>query len=288
MSDPIIMHITDTHLGAQHQDFEPNFNQILMEIDRIQPDIVINTGDITINGADSVEDHLHARKLHDMISVPWRVLPGNHDIGDNPSHSQHIPKQFPNIERQSRFLEIWGYDRWALDLGKYRLIGLNAQLCGTGGESEKRQLDFLREEIKILGDRPIALFLHKPLFMKDSEETAFTSRCIPPPQRAEFLELLGSKNLKLIASGHMHQYYIREINGVTHAWGPSSAYILPEGFQPSIGNKEIGYILYHLQENNIESEVIVPEGMEQSNLLDFPAPYGSLRPYIEGKKIYVS
>ena len=54
----------------------------------------------------------------------------------------------------------------------------------------------------------MALFLHKPLFLNvpDDPELAATSiRYVPMPARSRLIEMLRAVDLRLVASGHVHQ-----------------------------------------------------------------------------------
>ena len=281
-----VAHITDTHLGALHREFEPNFRALVDEVARVAPDLVVNTGDITVNGSDDEADHAHARGLHGLLSVPWRVLAGNHDLGDNPREPGAVLRTPVTPERRARFRAAWGDDFWAMDALEFRLIGLNAQLCGSGLDSEAAQWDFLSDEVLRLKDRPLALFLHKPLFLASPDEDEATHRYVPPRPRRRLLDIVGPARLRLVASGHVHQHRLLQAGAVLHAWGPSSAYILPNGFQPVIGAKQVGYNLYHLAGDTVTAQVCTPRVLANNDLIDFPQPYGSVRDVMEGRVAY--
>lgn len=281
-----IAHITDTHLGAQHRDFEPNFIALADEMNRVAPDLVINTGDLTVNGTEEDADHRRAYALHQQLTPAWRVLPGNHDIGDNPRAPGEVLNKPVTAQRRARYCAVWGADFWGADAGEFRLIGLNAQLCGSGLAAETDQWDFLAQEVRELQGRPLALFLHKPLFLAHPDEAELTYRYVPLAPRQRLLDLVGTARLRLVATGHMHQHRMMRIGPVLHAWGPSSAFVLPAGFQPTIGNKQIGYNLYHLDGDRVTAQVCVPGVLAQNDIIDFPAPYGSVRDILEGRAVY--
>ena len=48
------------------------------------PDLVIHLGDLSLDGARDPAGLTYGRRLLDQLPVPWRAVPGNHDIGDNP------------------------------------------------------------------------------------------------------------------------------------------------------------------------------------------------------------
>lgn len=141
-----IAHITDTHLGAQHRDFEPNFLALIDEMKHVAPDLIINTGDLTVNGTEEDADHQRAHELHQRLTPEWRVLPGNHDVGDNPRVPGEVLNKPVTAQRRDRYCAVWGADFWGTDAGEFRLIGLNAQLCGSDLAEEADQWDFLAQE----------------------------------------------------------------------------------------------------------------------------------------------
>jgi 3',5'-cyclic AMP phosphodiesterase CpdA len=282
-----VAHISDTHLGAAHRDFEANFRALAQELGRVAPDLVVNTGDVTVHGDDDAAEHAHARELHRVLPAAWRVLPGNHDLGDNPP-SPCAPMAKPvTRERLDRWRATWGDDWWAQDAEDFRLLGLNAQLLGTGLPDEEAQWAWLADETRAARDRPVALFLHKPLFLADPEDEPATHRYVPAAPRHRLLALLAPTRLRLVASGHVHQHRLHRVGPVLHAWGPSSAYVLPHGFQPVLGTKQVGYNLYHLEGDTVTAQVCTPAALANHDLIDFPGPYGSVRDIMAGRIRYV-
>lgn len=281
-----VAHISDTHLGARHDAFTDNFRALAGELTRAKPDLIVNTGDLTINGTEEEADHVRARREHDCLPAPWHVLPGNHDLGDNPAGPNSHLKTPVTPARLDRYRAAWGNDRWAIDAGEFRLLGLNAQLCGSGLAQEEQQWQWLANEVAALRGRPIALFLHKPLFLRHPDDEPVTHRYVPSAPRRRLLALLDGTRLRLVASGHVHQHRLFYAGPVLHAWCPSSAYILPNGFQPVLGTKAVGYMLYHLEGDTVTAQVCTPRSMTNNDLIDFPQPYGSVRDIMAGRLKY--
>jgi hypothetical protein len=90
------------------------------------------------------------------------ALPGNHDVGDEPPGQD--PDQIVDADRLARWDRYFATDRWILDAGGWRLLGVNAQLFGSGLAREHAQNQRLDAQLTTAG-RPFALFLHKPLFL---------------------------------------------------------------------------------------------------------------------------
>ena len=93
MAEFRLTQISDTHLARRLTKLTVNFERVAGHIDATRPDLVLNTGDIGFDGPNTPEDMEFARGLHDALPVPCRYLPGNHDIGDNPTQLGATPAE---------------------------------------------------------------------------------------------------------------------------------------------------------------------------------------------------
>jgi 3',5'-cyclic AMP phosphodiesterase CpdA len=130
--------ISDTHLSraARFASLTDNFHRVSEHIDATRPDLVINTGDLAFDAPTSPDDLTFAKELHDALPVPCRHLPGNHDVGDNPTAVGAAPKQPANEQERRKYLAVIGEDRWRFDEAGWCFIGLNSLLMNTDIESE--------------------------------------------------------------------------------------------------------------------------------------------------------
>jgi len=85
--------ISDTHLSRRLPKLIRNFERIAEHVEATRPNLVLNTGDIGFDGPNQPDDLAFARSLHDALPVACRYLPGNHDIGDNPTQIGPVPKE---------------------------------------------------------------------------------------------------------------------------------------------------------------------------------------------------
>jgi hypothetical protein len=109
-----------------------------------------------------------------------------------------------------------------VDAGAWRLVGVNAQLFGSGLARERAQDQWLDEQLRIAG-RPTALFLHKPLFLERPADDVVSPACMVPSARTRLLDKLNRPDVRLIVSGHLHQHRDRAIGGLRHLWVPAAA-----------------------------------------------------------------
>jgi 3',5'-cyclic AMP phosphodiesterase CpdA len=254
MSEFRLTQISDTHLARRLQKLTDNFHRVAEHIDATRPDLVINTGDLAFDAPTSPDDLKFAKELHDALPAPCRHLPGNHDIGDNPTAVGGMPKLPANEPERQKYIAVIGNDRWRFDEAGWCFIGLNSLIMNTGLASEAEQFDWLSAELSRAG-KPIALFLHKPLFLHapdDPELAASAVRYVPQPQRKRLIEMLGKVDLRLVASGHVHQRRDFTFKHTRHVWAPATSFVLPDRIQPVITSKDVGLVEYRFAPDSFE------------------------------------
>lgn len=241
-----IMHISDTHLSPRTEHFRENNRAMSAPLRQSNHDHIIHTGDITLDGVRYDEDHRFCRDYFEETGKTVRFLAGNHDVGDNPALSKPAEAGGSAIDasRLARFRAHFGEDRWAIDDGNWRLLGLNSMLVGSDLPDEQEQYRWLDAQLDTIGNRHIALFIHQPVFIDapgDSE--ALTYWTIDPSGQPAFARLIGHPNLRLIASGHLHQQRSRRHEGIALEWGPSIAFTTREALVPEMGgSRKVGYL----------------------------------------------
>ena len=250
-----LIQISDTHLARRLPTLTQNFHRVSEHIDARRPDLVVNSGDLAFDGPTSRDDLEFARELHAALPVACRYLPGNHDIGDNPTELGPAPPQPATEQERQNFLSVFGEDRWRFDAAGWRFIGLNSLVMNTGLASEAEQYDWLASQLSSADGKPVALFLHKPLYLnspEDPELAASAIRYIPMPARSRVVEMLRAADLRLVASGHVHQRRDFTYRHIRHVWAPSAGFIIPDAKQEVIGTKEVGLVEYRFQPDSFE------------------------------------
>src|SRR5258708_16255601 len=160
-----LIQISDTHLARRHQSLTDNFHRLSEYIDARRPDLVVNSGDLAFDGPTNRDDLEFARELHAALPVACRYLPGNHDIGDNPTELGPAPPQPATEQERQNFLSIFGEDRWRFDAAGWRFIGLNSLVMITALASQSEQHDWLASQLYSADGKPEALILTKPPYL---------------------------------------------------------------------------------------------------------------------------
>jgi len=255
MTEFRLTQISDTHLARRLQKLTDNFHRVSEHIDATRPDLIVNSGDLSFDAPTSPDDLKFAKELHDALPAPCRHLPGNHDVGDNPTAVGTAPKRPATEQERQKYLSVIGEDRWRFDAAGWCFIGLNSLIMNTGIESEAEQFGWLASELGRVNGKPVALFLHKPLYLNtpDDPETEGTAiRYVPQPRRASLIEMFGKVDLRLVASGHVHQRRDFTYGHTRHVWAPSAGFIIPDRMQEVIGVKEVGLVEYCFQPDSFE------------------------------------
>jgi 3',5'-cyclic AMP phosphodiesterase CpdA len=256
--------ISDTHLARRYQKLTDNFHRVSEHIDATRPDLVINSGDLAFDAPTSRDDLEFARELHSALPVACRYLPGNHDVGDNPAAVGPAPSHPVTEADRQIFLSLFGEDRWRFEAAGWCFIGLNSLVMNSGLASEAEQFDWLASQLAGANGKPVALFLHKPLYLNapdDPELAATAIRYIPMPARSRLVEMLRTVDLRLVASGHVHQRRDFTWRHIRQVWAPSAGFIIPDRMQEVIGIKEVGLVEYRFQPDSFEVRHVRAAGL---------------------------
>jgi 3',5'-cyclic AMP phosphodiesterase CpdA len=252
-----IIQISDTHLSPGKSHFADNWAPLAAWIADQRPDLVIHTGDVTVDGADTEEDLRHAAELMRRLDVPFRAVPGNHDVGD----AGH-PRQPVNDVRLARWRAHFGPDWWVEDVEGFLLVGLDAMLLGSGLPEEAAQAAWLEETMERAEAGHIAWFLHRPLFLESPQEGDTGYWSVKPQPRAHLLDLVRRHSVALVASGHLHKAHRLKSDGVSYIWAPASSFLVGSEIQPTMpGEKRLGAVLYELNGAALDAEIIDVPGL---------------------------
>lgn len=210
--------ISDTHFSADHGCTDTGWKDLASCIQGAQPDLVIHTGDIVFDRPDCREDHAYARKQLDALGPKWLAIPGNHDVGDGPPATMTITQALIDA-----FVETYDASHWSLDIEKWRLIGANSMLFGSGLPQEEAEWTFLEQALAGAGSQEIAVFVHKPIFLTASDEPQAGTATQPQEVRTRLWHLLRRHAVRLVLSGHRHEYRVVNRDGIQCVFIPTAS-----------------------------------------------------------------
>lgn len=252
----VVVQVSDTHLSRTHAWFHDNWLAFRDEMDRLRPDLIVHSGDVSFNGPDAPEDIAFARSEIGRLGLPFVAIPGNHDVGE-PAEKARLGQPITDA-RRAVWHRHFGPDWLARDIAGWRLVGLNADLMGSGLDAETEQEAFVRTAFAGASGRPIGLFLHKPLFLVSADEAEKTGKCVFPEPRRRLLALMADFGVRFVASGHLHCYGQVARAGIDHVWAPGTSFLMPETAAPLGVESRPGYLVWRLDGERAVHELVLP------------------------------
>jgi len=253
--------IADTHLSDRSPECVANWHAARRAVERLGADMTVNLGDITLDGQTHVDELAFASRLMQQWPTEVRCVPGNHDLGDGSGES-------PLEERLLRaYRDHFGPDHWVLRAGAWKLLGINAQLLGTESAQEAALWAWIEDQARPAAEHThTALFLHRPMLRPLSREHARKGRYVSRAATEWLLKGPLQPTLRLVVSGHAHQYLDTTVEGVRHLWMPSTAFILPDDMQTRIGEKLVGIGLLDVGAETARIDLWCPDGMKRHDV----------------------
>ncbi|WP_311879103.1 metallophosphoesterase family protein [Microbacterium forte] len=255
-----VLHVSDTHLSSRDQSGVDAWTNLVRFTEWTRPDLVVHSGDVVEDDPDSDEDHEFGAFQLRRLTTPWRVIPGNHDIGDSDPDPYH---GLVSEERLSRYRRHFGDDRWAVVTDGWLLVGLNSQLFDNVLESEEHeQWDWFEQRIAAHPELPIALFIHKPPAIVSLSDQLFVNKAIGLGARARLLRLAQSGRLRLIGCGHLHEFMTFQSHGVLVVAAPSLSKGPLEGVKRQLGLRCNGAVEYQFAPNSVSFRLLEAEELQ--------------------------
>ncbi|MBQ6630104.1 MAG: metallophosphoesterase family protein [Methanobrevibacter sp.] len=224
----VIAHISDLHVSKADFD-EDIFMKAAAEINELQPDMIILTGDITNNGY--YAEFEQATRYLSMFEAPLFAVPGNHDSR--------------NLGYQS-FEELIGERSWKLTLGdEFTVIGLDSSSPDESrGHIGKPQHMWLEHQLDkcVIDDKfsIVALHHHVVSIPQTGRERNVLS------DAGDILKTLTTHEVDLILSGHKH---------VPNVWRINNTLVVNAGSLCSCklrGKIKNSYNVYNITDSEIE------------------------------------
>ena len=224
----LIAHISDLHISDSTFDEEIFINAVT-EINNLQPDMVILTGDITEHGY--YKEFQQATRYLEMFEAPLFAVPGNHDAR--------------NLGYQT-FEELIGEKSWKLTMDdNFTVIGLDSSIPdenrGHIGTPQHMWLEHQLDECVINENFSIIVLHHHvvPIPQTGRERNVLSDA-------GDILKTLTTHEVDLVLSGHKHVPNIWKINDtvIVNAGSISSTKLR--------GKNSNSYIIYNITDDDIE------------------------------------
>lgn len=241
--------VSDTHLSAANPKADLNWEAVLRHIEATSPDLVLHSGDISASGSIEWANLDYARAQLDRLPVPWRAVPGNHDLGGSESD------RALTIERRLRYEDVFGPRFWSIGIGpdgigpggiglagpRWCIVGLDSQALTSGHPDDEIWWAWTADQLAT--GRPTLVILHLPIGPTGPDEVDAERRYLTEPHRTRLARLLADAGtVRVVVSGHTHQWRSQVVDGIHRIWTPSTWSMIADERHPIIGQKVLGLV----------------------------------------------
>lgn len=240
-----MIQLSDLHIGLRaHPEGEAHTRQAIAIVNQLRPDLVIVSGDMSENYPDARKG---AYELLKGLQVPYRVVPGNHDVHD---------------DDMSAHRAMYGGDYFSFETGGFRFIGLNSQLMGNydnfespqpvrnRGKAEEQSEAMFRWLASLPeSDKPTFVFQHIPI-TTDGAPDDKPYWGVHDPYRRQEIDQLKRLHVKNMFAGHWHNPHTKNVEGITVHIAPAVNY--------GIRTEKIGIVQYTIDAAGHVKEEMVP------------------------------
>ena len=231
-------------------------NRFLPEIGPV--DMAFVAGDLTDFG--TAEEYKRFCNIMELLEIPYRVIPGNHDNVSKMRTSFSDKDWMPNS----------GPINWTAEFPDIALIGLDTNVEGKShGHLTANSLNYLEEKLAVFGTKPVIVATHHPPVITGIEKMDIQN--LRDSNKLKSILSTYQGELKLVC-GHIHRNIVAQFGSVICQIGPGTSHAvsmdLREG-APNCLTKEPGAFLLHEIRNGIITHSI-PVGQFDGPYLFYP------------------
>ncbi len=232
--------VADTHLTKEEKlSFEGSdasgnrlsalYGDLVARVNAMNPAFVVHLGDITdpvpvspafVDSAESFHDASRA------FSMPYHLVPGNHDIGEKIHPA--LPKVDDSVSINKRAIDQYeqhfGRQRYSFEHEGCLFLVINTMLINSGLEEEEEQWNWLEQTLQTHAGQRTFIFAHYPLYLSARDEPGFYDN-IDEPGRSRLIEILEPHRVEGYYAGHVHNYFYNRLHGMHQFVLPSTGII---------------------------------------------------------------
>lgn len=186
--------LTDTHVSDQDSQAAADLRLCIRDMNNVtRPDFVLVTGDLTDFGSD--EQLKTVKEILDQLSMPYYVVPGNHDAKWSESGC-------------NTFVKTFGYEQFDFTAGGFRFLG-----CASGPNMRMAPALIPRSDLVWLQN------------LKDCQKTIFVNHYPMDSSVLNYFDIraeLKRLDTRIVLGGHWHKNTILSYDGIPGILGRSS------------------------------------------------------------------
>lgn len=220
---------------------------IIKEIEMINPDFVVSTGDAYYGYGSSFQRFKNEIEYFESISrrlsTPFFNVIGNHEVAGGDRREDYVRERFGNL---------YG----SFDYGDSHFIVLNTEEKGKEGMIMGEQLEWLKKDLKDNKDATnIFVFMHRPMYSVIDPDLVFSKSFRDKKNRDYLHSLFREFKVKAVFAGHEHLYSETIKDGIRYivtGGGGSPLYQSPKG------GGYFHYLIINVKGGDVSFDLMVP------------------------------
>ncbi len=228
-------HITDEEglaIDGSHKTGEKvagMYRDLIQRVNDMHPEFVVHLGDITHptpTEPDYGDAALAFHKASEIFSMPYYLVPGNHDIGEKIHPALPCIDEEVSITKRTigSYEQHFGQQRYSFQHGGCLFIVINTMLMNSGLEEEGDQWAWLEQTLYENSEKRVFIFAHYPLFLSSKDEPEHYDN-IDEPARSRMLKIMATYKVEGYYAGHVHNFFYNHMDGIHHFVLPSTSII---------------------------------------------------------------
>ncbi|MFN3396803.1 MAG: metallophosphoesterase family protein [Thermodesulfovibrionales bacterium] len=214
----------DFRASRRDRPYHEAFLKIMSEIEMINPDFAVSTGDAYYGYGGSFQRFKNEIEYFEAISrrlsIPFFNVIGNHELGGGGKREDYIRERFGNL---------YG----SFDFGNSHFIVLNTEEKGREGMIMGEQLEWLKKDLENnKNSTNIFVFMHRPMYSIIDPDLLF-GKSFRDRENRDYLHSLFKKfRVKAVFAGHEHLFSETIKDGIRYivtGGGGSPLYQSPKG-----------------------------------------------------------
>lgn len=209
------------------------YREIVSEIELMQPDLVINVGDMIEGYTDDINEARNQwfeyLDIIGIFSMPVYLIPGNHDIWDDNS--------------KELYREYIGEPDYSFDFQNIHFVILDNSRWYSSEELPQVKIDWLVEDLKQHRNEIVMVFYHRPFWFEAIAE-----------KRTDLLhQIFVENNVDAVFTGHYHTYFSGSYDGILYTGVGSSG----AGSHPGPAGPQYHYMWVTVSDELAEPDISI-------------------------------
>jgi len=204
-----------------------NYHDLIARVNAMNPEFVVHLGDFT--DPVPVSPHygdaaLAFHKASEDLSMPYYLVPGNHDIGEKIHAALPKVNDEVSITRSAigQYEQHFGPQRYSFQHKGCLFLVINTLLLNSGLEDEQDQWAWLDKTLRDNAGKRVFVFAHYPLYLSSKDEPDYYDN-IDEPARSRLLDMLAPHSVEGYYAAHVHNFFYNHLNGMHQFVLPSAS-----------------------------------------------------------------